>query len=47
MLSPETAQLMPARPKAKLVEIPGVGHAPTFVHDDQIAIVRKSALIRI
>jgi hypothetical protein len=23
------------------VEIAGVGHAPTFMHDDQIAIARK------
>lgn len=45
LLSAETAQLMGQRgPCAKLVEIPGVGHAPTFVHDDQIAIVRKFLL---
>jgi pimeloyl-ACP methyl ester carboxylesterase len=31
-------------PKATLVEIPGVGHAPTFIHDDQIAIVKKFLL---
>ena len=23
-------------PKASLIEIPNVGHAPTFIHDDQI-----------
>jgi hypothetical protein len=28
-------------PKPELVEIAGVGHAPTFMHDDQIAIARK------
>jgi pimeloyl-ACP methyl ester carboxylesterase len=28
-------------PHAKLVEIPNVGHAPTFIHDDQIAIARQ------
>jgi pimeloyl-ACP methyl ester carboxylesterase len=28
-------------PKAKVVEIPGVGHAPTLMHFDQIAIVRR------
>jgi len=27
-------------PKPQLVEIAGVGHAPTFVHADQIAIAR-------
>jgi hypothetical protein len=28
-------------PKAKLVELPGIGHAPTLLHEDQIAIVRE------
>lgn len=42
LLSRETAQSMTQRgPKAQLVEIPGVGHAPTFVHADQIAIARQ------
>ncbi|HTD06100.1 alpha/beta hydrolase [Undibacterium sp.] len=41
LLSPEVAQQMTQRgPKARLVEIAGVGHAPTFVHQDQIAIVK-------
>jgi pimeloyl-ACP methyl ester carboxylesterase len=41
LLSRETAQAMTQRgPKAKLVEFAGVGHAPTLMHDDQIAIVR-------
>ena len=31
-------------PKAKLVEIPGVGHAPTLLHADQIAPVREFLL---
>ena len=31
-------------PKAQLVEIAGVGHAPTFIHDEQIAIVRQFLL---
>jgi len=45
LLSPETARLMTERgPKAKLVEIPNVGHAPTFIHDDQIAIAKKFLL---
>lgn len=42
LLSPETAHEMSQRgPRARLVEIPGVGHAPTFLHEDQIAIVRQ------
>ena len=27
--------------KAKVVELPGVGHAPTLMHDDQVRIVRE------
>ena len=42
LLSPATAAMMAGRgPKAQLVEIAGVGHAPTFLHDDQIAIARR------
>jgi pimeloyl-ACP methyl ester carboxylesterase len=42
LLSRETAHMMTQRgPKAQLVEIPGVGHAPTFLNDDQIAIARQ------
>ena len=42
LLSRETAAEMASRgPKPRLVEIPGVGHAPTFIHDDQIAIARE------
>lgn len=45
LLSRDAAQAMTARgPKAKLVEIAGVGHAPTFVHEDQIAIAREYLL---
>jgi pimeloyl-ACP methyl ester carboxylesterase len=45
LLSHEVAQEMTKRgPKAKLVELPGVGHAPTFVHADQIAIAREFLL---
>lgn len=41
LLSKATAEEMTRRgPKAKLVELPGIGHAPTLMHDDQIAIVR-------
>jgi len=31
-------------PKAKLVELPGIGHAPTLLHADQIRIVREFLL---
>ncbi|GJI92069.1 MULTISPECIES: alpha/beta fold hydrolase [Duganella] len=45
LLSPETAAEMTRRgPQATLVEIPNVGHAPTFIHEDQIAIARKFLL---
>jgi len=45
LLSRETAQAMTQRgPKAKLVELPGIGHAPTLMHGDQIAIVREFLL---
>lgn len=41
LLSHATAQMMTQRgPKPRLVEIPGVGHAPTFMQEDQIAIAR-------
>ena len=41
LLARATAEQMTRRgPRAKLVEIPGVGHAPTLMHADQIAIVR-------
>ncbi len=41
LLTRETAQEMTGRgPRATLVELPGVGHAPTFMHADQIALAR-------
>jgi len=41
LLSRETAQAMTQRgPKARLVELPGVGHAPTLVQADQVALVK-------
>ncbi|MFG6433608.1 alpha/beta fold hydrolase [Roseateles sp. LYH14W] len=41
LLSSDTARAMTQRgPGARLVELPGIGHAPTLVHDDQIAIVK-------
>jgi hypothetical protein len=37
--------MMTARgPQPQLVEIAGVGHAPTFVQEDQIAIARRFLL---
>ncbi|KKW68516.1 alpha/beta hydrolase [Lampropedia cohaerens] len=40
LLSAATAQAMRQRgPRAQLVEFEGVGHAPTLVHADQIAVV--------
>ena len=45
LLSRETTAAMARRgPKARVVEIAGVGHAPTLMHDDQIAIVRDFLL---
>ena len=45
LLSRATAHEMGSRgPKARLVEIPGVGHAPTFVRADQIAVAREFLL---
>ena len=42
LLSVETAQAMAQRgPKARLHEIAGVGHAPTLVQADQIAVVQE------
>jgi pimeloyl-ACP methyl ester carboxylesterase len=45
MLARETLAQMAGRgPRAKAVEVPGVGHAPTLIHADQIAIVRDFLL---
>ncbi len=45
MLARDVAAKMATRgPRAKVVEIPGVGHAPTLLHDDQIGIVRDFLL---
>ncbi len=42
LLTRATAEEMGRRgPKASLIELKGVGHAPTFVHDDQIEIVKQ------
>lgn len=40
LLTRETAEEMSVRgPKAEIVEIAGVGHAPTLIHEDQIRVV--------
>ena len=45
LLSHETAQAMTQRgPRARLVEFEGVGHAPTFVADDQVQTVASFLL---
>ncbi|MEW6690187.1 MAG: alpha/beta hydrolase [Pseudomonadota bacterium] len=45
LLSRETTEQMASRgPKAKVVEIPGIGHAPTLMHAEQIRIVREFLL---
>jgi len=45
LLSNETFRQMAERgPRAKGIEIPGVGHAPTLMHDEQIRIVREFLL---
>jgi pimeloyl-ACP methyl ester carboxylesterase len=45
LLTRDTAGEMTRRgPKARVVEIRGVGHAPTLMHADQIAIVRDFLL---
>jgi pimeloyl-ACP methyl ester carboxylesterase len=42
VVSRQTAAEMARRgPKAKVVEVPGVGHAPTLLQPDQIALVRE------
>jgi pimeloyl-ACP methyl ester carboxylesterase len=45
LLSLETAQAMTQRgPRAQLHQFPGVGHAPTLVHAEQIKVVRRFLL---
>jgi len=45
LLGRETTAAMASRgPKASVVEIAGVGHAPTLMHADQIALVRDFLL---
>jgi pimeloyl-ACP methyl ester carboxylesterase len=41
LISAESALAMTQRgPRAQLIELSGIGHAPTFVHADQIAVAR-------
>lgn len=41
LLRPADAQAMTQRgPRAKLIEFPGIGHAPALMADDQIAAIR-------
>lgn len=45
LLTRDTCQKMAGRgPKAKVVELAGIGHAPTLMHADQIKIVRDFLL---
>ena len=45
LLSAATAQAMTQRgPRARLVELPGIGHAPTLVQPDQVALVQEFLL---
>jgi len=44
LLGETVAQMRERGPRAKAVEIPGVGHAPTLLHDDQIAVVHEFLL---
>lgn len=45
LLTHEAAEEMTKRgPKAKLIELPEVGHAPTFMHADQIGLAKEFLL---
>lgn len=45
LLSPATAQAMTQRgPRARQVEFPGVGHAPTLIAADQVAVLTQFLL---
>ena len=45
VLGRETCSQMAGRgPKARVVEIPGIGHAPTLMFEEQIAVVREFLL---
>jgi pimeloyl-ACP methyl ester carboxylesterase len=40
LLSETTKQMAETGPKAKVVEIPGIGHAPALMDEEQISIIR-------
>jgi pimeloyl-ACP methyl ester carboxylesterase len=45
LLTRETTRAMSARgPRAKVIEFAGIGHAPTFIHDEQIGVVKDFLL---
>ena len=45
LLAKKTVEEMARRgPKAKVVEIAGVGHAPSLLHADQIQVIRDFLL---
>jgi pimeloyl-ACP methyl ester carboxylesterase len=45
LLTRETCVRMAQRgPRPRIVEIPGVGHAPTLLHAEQIEVVREFLL---
>lgn len=45
LLRPADAEAMTSRgPRAKLVEFPGIGHAPALMAEDQIAVIRDFLL---
>jgi pimeloyl-ACP methyl ester carboxylesterase len=45
LLARETVERMRTTgPRAQAVEFAGVGHAPTLMHDDQVAVVREFLL---
>ena len=45
LLTSPTVEAMSQRgPKASVLELPGVGHAPTFVHTEQVALAKKFLL---
>jgi pimeloyl-ACP methyl ester carboxylesterase len=44
LLAPTAAEMARRGPKAKVVEIPGVGHAPTLMEAGQVSVVRDFLL---
>jgi pimeloyl-ACP methyl ester carboxylesterase len=45
LLTSPTVEAMSQRgPKASVLELSGVGHAPTFVHAEQVALAKKFLL---